>query len=241
MVRQCKNKLYGMSESAKIWAVAPSVSMDGKKSTGIHPSNLWRWTRPAEMAALRERCRDDPSALDDKGKHKGDRGKKKAGQGYTARIEYSCHFPELEDILTSRLQHNIDNRVRTTTSDVLAWMCALVADAREAELADGIDDQRKANWKNSRRWFHAYLKRSGFTVRRATNNRAHSAEDLIGDVVGFLLALRKLRKENPSDEDLVWGNYGLYHTSNCDSVPIPFCNNSKLTIAKEGAKRVLFD
>ena len=59
-------------------------------------------------------------------------------------------------------------------------------------------------FKASRGWLYGFLKRHGFTRRRATNKRFLSAEDLLGDVLGFVRYLRQIRRENPDDNDTSW-------------------------------------
>jgi hypothetical protein len=198
--------------------------------------NLWRWTRPAVYAGLLERTTEDPSALKD-GKHKGGRGKRKKGKQKTSRSKYGAYFEEIEQELNDRIEADVMLRVRVTTAWVMRWMRKLVEDARLKEALDGVIDPRKANWKNSGGWFTRFMRRWGWAHRRATNKRAHSAEDLIGDVLGFIMCLREIRRSNPS-ACARWGVFGPQNTFNQDTVPVSFCSNNNTTIAKRGSVRV---
>jgi hypothetical protein len=140
-------------------------------------------------------------------------------------------------VLDAKIELYRENRFRVTSNDIYDWMAALVSEALEAEEQTSQPDQRKANWKNIPDWLRGFLKRWGWTRRTATNKRAHSAEDLLGDVLGFVLFLCDLRRDNPS-EDEVWGLYNEYTTFNSDSVPLAFCSTSKRTIAELGSIRV---
>ena len=150
-----------LSDWKQIDLVAPSVKMEGKKSVGVNAHNLWKWTRPDMLAELENRCKQDPSELNVDGKHKGGRGKKKAGQLLTSRTEYGCWFPVLEARLDARIEEVRAKRIRVSTNDIFLWMTALVEEARQADLEDGQleEETRKANWKNSPGWLRGFLKR----------------------------------------------------------------------------------
>jgi hypothetical protein len=118
------------------------------------------------------------------------------------------------------------------------WMLVLVAEAHRDEVAAGLpSDPRKQNWKNSAGWYRLFKGRFGWTNRRATNKRSHSAEDLIGDVLGFVRFLRELRQKNQGLCP-TWGAFGLETTFNQDTVPVSFCNSNNTTLERVGAERV---
>jgi hypothetical protein len=214
-------------------------SMTGK-SKGVKACNLWNWTRPAMLAKLRKLCaEEDPSVLTAEGKHKGGRGKKKAGGGYTSRQDYKPWFVELELELDKKIADVRSNRIKVRAGDVRMWMLTLVTIeiTRESENG-GRPSDRILNFKASDRWLRAFFKRKGWVRRRATNKRSHSAEDLIGDVLGFVRFLRQLRRDNGGVNEIVYGRFGLLTTFNVDSVPMSFSDSSKTTYERKGARRV---
>jgi hypothetical protein len=129
--------------------------------------------------------------------------------------------------------------VKVSIANVIEWMATLVAESARQDAAEHKEaDPRKLNWKGSRGWLKGFLKRYGWVRRLATNKRSHGAEDLLGDVLGFILFLAELRRANPSDKDPVWGVFGPLNTFNGDSVPLSFCSTSRTTLERNGAVRV---
>jgi hypothetical protein len=57
-------------------------------------------------------------------------------------------------------------------------------------------------------------------------------------VLGFIRFLRQLRRDNPGNDDHVYGRFGPLTTFNVDSVPLAFCDTSKTTYERKGARRV---
>jgi hypothetical protein len=219
--------------------VAKRVSLSGRKSTGVNPSNLRNWLAPAYFEKLRRNCEVDPSMLNIKGKHKGGRGNKKSGWERSWGKGCGPWFPELEALLDTTITEHRKKRVKVTGKDAKEWMHSLVAAAAWADKEAGMeDDPRKVNWMSSGKWLTGFLKRKGWAYRRATNKRSHSPEDLIGDVLGYTRFLRDLRRDHPSSEDPIWGIFGPRNSFNADSVPVSFASTCKLTLEKKGAKRV---
>lgn len=214
--------------------VAPFVKHKGIKTTGEKAANLWKWTRPEILLELERLCRPDPSKLGKDGKHKGGRGNKKVGQARTSRTQYKEWFDEEEKCVNKTMEEQREKRLRVTSGDVKGYMRVELEKSREA----GCEDPRKVDWTPSKSWLRGFLKRFGWVKRRATNKRAHSAEDPVGDLTGFIIYLKQLRQDNPREADETWGMYGLLNTLNSDSVPMPFCNPNKITLEKKGASRV---
>ena len=210
-------------------------------------STLRNWVSLPGYQQLKDACTDNPDDLNDEGKHKGGRGKKKAGHQKKDQPKYDPWFPQFEAQLDQRVMCNRRLRVKVQTRHIVEWMNALIAQElriKKEEYEHKSDEEfrsecsRLIKFKASRQWLTGFMKRHGLTRRRATNKRFLGAEDLLGDVLGFVRYLRQIRRDNPKDDDAVWGAYGQYTTFNCDSVPIPFASPDKVTVDKIGATRV---
>ena len=209
------------------------------KSKGIPPRTLYNWVIDKEFARLTEACKVDPKLLRPNGKFKGGRGNKKGGWRFTSRTVYGPWFPELEVQVDAKITDHRRKRIKVVGRDVIEWMNALVADSARQDEADGREpDERKTNWMGSGGWLAGFMVRKGWVRRMATNKRSHSVEDLLGPILGWVRFLRNLRKDNPSDHDLIWGAFGPQTTFNVDSVPVAFASNSRQTFAQKGAKRI---
>ena len=229
-----------LSEFKQIEAVSKLVKIKGTSSAGVNHNNLWRWTRPDALEELRRLCAVDPSQLNSIGNHKGGRGKCKPGTQFSSRLKWCGWFEEEETCLDKRVRADRAKRLRVSSSQVYGWMLTIIAEAYALELQTDPDsaDVHKRDWKNSPKWMRGFKKRKGWVLRRATNKRANSSEDLVGPMIGYVLYLRGLRRANPSTRDACWGAYGLYTTFNVDTIPTTFANQGKVTFAQFGQKRV---
>ena len=204
------------------------------------------WVKPKQFARLNDICTNNAAHLDARGKHQGGRGRTKAGNQKQIQPKFDPWFPELEALLDARIQLDRRNRLKVSTKQIIEWMNTMVAkelrERNENPTDQAVEEKairkKLEKFKASRGWLYGFLKRHGFTRRRATNKRFLSAEDLLGDVLGFVRYLRQIRRESPDDNDTIWGLYNQYTTFNTDSVPIPFASTDKVTIEKFGAKRI---
>jgi hypothetical protein len=213
--------------------LAPNVG----SGSGVNPNNLRNWLNQEDK--LRARCAINPDHLNAEGKHKGGRGNKKPGWQKSFSTGSAPWFPELEEKLDDLMTHTRRKRIRVSANDVRTWMVALVAEAvREDESLGRDPDERKLNWKGGSGWLRNFLKRKGWTRRRATNKRSHSPEDLIGPVLGWVRFLAKIRHEHPSEDDPIWGVFGPRTSFNVDGVPIVFCSANRQTLERKGSERV---
>lgn len=220
----------------KVQAAAKLVGLG--KSKGVNPSNLRNWLRPHTLSDLRTKCFNDPGVLGLHGKHKGGRGKLRAGTLHGLDTGRVAAFPRLEEELDKQIEDVRRDRVKVSAGEVRKWMLALVGLEMDAQRACGAIDPKLKDFACSKRWLERFFQRKGWTRRRATNKRSHGVEDLLGDVLGFIRFLRQLRRDNPSGDDPVHGKFGRRHTFNVDSVPMSFFDTSRTTVERKGAVRV---
>lgn len=230
------------STEKKVQAVSKKVGLGTTK--GVNPNNLRNWLNPSTFEKLKRICSVDPKSINTEGKHKGGRGNRKPGtfQKTVHEKKHGPWFPEQEAQVINMWKTQRDKRLRVTAGNVKSWMSTACADElqrlRTVPNADPVIIRRLESFKGKDGWLAGFLKRNNLVRRRATNKRSHGVEDLLGSVLGFTRFLRGLRRDNPSDEDTIWGVYGPYNTLNVDSVPVCFCSNCKTTIEEEGAERV---
>lgn len=230
------------STEKKVQAVSKKVGLGTTK--GVNPNNLRNWLNPSTFEKLKRICTVDPKSINTEGKHKGGRGNRKPGtfQKTVHEKKHGPWFPEQEAQVINMWKTQRDKRLRVTAGNVKSWMSTACADElqrlRTVPNADPVIIRRLESFKGKDGWLAGFLKRNNLVRRRATNKRSHGVEDLLGSVLGFTRFLRGLRRDNPSDEDTIWGVYGPYNTLNVDSVPVCFCSNCKTTIEEEGAERV---
>ena len=223
------------SHEQRLQAAAKKVGLGN--SRGVNPSNLRNWLRPREFRDLQRVVAKDTSKV------KGGRGRVKLGKAVVIQASWTrkCWFDELEEKLDVHIEEQRHCRLKVTTSNVRMWMMALVSQEIERQQNDGTGlpvSSKLLKFKCSKGWMRRFLRRNSWTRRRATNKRAHSAEDLLGAILGFVRCLRKIRQDNPSDDDPVWGVFGPEACFNVDSVPLAFADSSKTTIARKGSERV---
>jgi len=193
------------SQEKKIQAVSGLVGLGSSK--GVNPNNLRNWLK--DISKLEAACEVSSSCLNAEGKHTGGRGNRKPGREKRIANESGVPwFPDLEKDLKDRILSARDQRKKVTTSMIRGWMLTLVGKAKR-EFAEEEKQEENLAHLNSFRcsagWLRRFLKRYDFVQRRATNKRAHSPEDLLGDVLGFVRFLRQLRRDNPDSADPTWG------------------------------------
>jgi hypothetical protein len=154
---------------------------------------------------------------------------------------FSSFLPK--EVVINMWRTNRQKRIRVSGNNLKMWMSAACSNTLNKLNSAGaqVDPFLKARlekFEGKDGWLTGFLKSFNLVRRRATNKRSHGVQDLLGGVLGFTRFLRGLRRENPSDEDSIWGVYGRENTLNVDSVPICFCSSCKTTIELCGAKRV---
>ena len=102
-------ELEWLTDYKKIERVSKLVRIEGTKSAGVNPHNLWRWTRPDEVAKNRLLCENDPLDLNEVGVHKGGRGKRKSGEMKSSQTEWHGWFEDLEELLDDRIKADRKN------------------------------------------------------------------------------------------------------------------------------------
>ena len=105
----------GLTEEGKAEKAGSEIKSASGKSQGLinMGGNILKWTRPVMFAELEERCREkDPSVLNEAGKHKGGRGKKKAGGNLTSRTDYPPWFDGLETTLDAKIKEYRRQRIK---------------------------------------------------------------------------------------------------------------------------------
>jgi hypothetical protein len=99
------------------------------------------------------------------------------------------------------------------------------------------DTPGASKFKASKGWMKRFMGRFGIVWRRRNDKASKSVEELISPLAAFINRVRKLRRLNPSSDDLVFGKYGLYNTLNVDQVPLPFASTDQRTLEFLGTKR----
>jgi len=109
----------------------------GKVKLNAHTS--WKWAKPEKRKELEDRCRDDPSKLDEQGRHKGGAGNKKAGKHVKRMGEVNGPwFEEQETEIVRKILSERTNRSRVGSRGVRNWMRDLVRRATNL-TADNVE------------------------------------------------------------------------------------------------------
>ena len=203
----------------------------GKVKLNAHTS--WKWAKPEKRKELEDRCRDDPSKLDEQGRHKGGAGNKKAGKHVKRMGEVNGPwFEEQETEIVRKILSERTNRSRVGSRGVRNWMRDLVRRATN-HTADNVE--RAKRFTASRGWYTLFARRHGFVFRKKTNCRPKSILALLGPVVRFAIALKNMRAAHPGNDNLVHGKFGEEESFNMDQVPLAFIEGShRGTIARKG-------